>query len=825
MRILLKDFKGEILRKSARLLPENYAQTANNCKLFSGEIRSLRNSLRVNNPSKTGNKLSLYRWGAVPGEDANGIIEIIFETNPLKIKSTAHGRTTGQKVFVTGTGLSVVDDITHTITIVDADNFTLNGVDGTSLSTLVTDSMIDTEGTLLGAHNGESGTTWESQQYGGPTDSLAITINGISDAAYVTNSKEVNEYDTSAMPTSANYSAEADIYVRSKIGNIGVAVKHSTTSEEYYGLVTDGETWWLFKDGGYNQSDLLGTYSESLVINGIYTAKLEVVGDTITAYIDGVLRITAVDTTKTSVIGVPAIITAPYTNITGMPQSVITSPTTGMQISYFSASETLDLTNGTWVKENGYFFHWLTDVDVFRGPIAGDTTERSYITGDGVPKMTYSPIAVNGGGTDYPNNTYDLGVPAPTVALTATPGAGGGCASEDQTSTAYVYTYVSALGEEGPPSPPSSVVNFCPGQTIDLSGMQTGPAGSYNITLKRIYRTASGSSSYQLVAEIPVANTTYADIKADTALGENIPSVDWTPPPSDLFGVGMLPNGIGYGFSKSDVFFTPAFLPHAWPAGWTLTTDYPIVGGGAFDTNIVVVTQGTPYLITGSDPASMSMTKIDLDQSCVSKRGIVGLDSFGVVYPSPDGLVSVRPGGADIVTKNYLKRDEWQAYKPESIVAFAHEGQYVAFYNDGTTQGGFIFDPSEPESGFTHIDMFADGGFRDLLSDALYLLINNNVEKWEGGSSKLSYTWKSKEFRSAVPLNMGAARVFAKSYSNLTLKLYADGVLKHTQSVSNSNPFRLPAGYYGEKYEIELTGTDDIEEVIVGESVDDLKAA
>jgi len=822
MRIFLKDFKGEIPRKSARLLPENYAQTARNCKLFSGEIRSLRNSLRVNKPSKVGNKLSLHRWGAVAGGDASGAIEAIIQSNPVKLKSTAHGRTTGQQVFISGVGVSLLDNIVHTITYVDDDNFTLDGVDGSYIGFPVFDLMTDTNGVLLGAHNGESGTTWISRQ-GGATTSLAFNANRV----YVAGSIEVNEFDNSidAVPITADYTVSADIYVASKIGNIGVALRHSPTAESYYGLVTDGEAWFLYKDGGYNQSDLLGTYTESLTVGNLYSAEISVVGDVITCRINDVVRITATDTTKTSVVGHPAIITCAYPAIAGLAASVLGSATTGFHIETFNASEVIDLANGNWAKENGYFFHWLTDVDVFRGPIAGDVTERTYFTGDGVPKMTYSPIAVSGGGTDYPNNTYDLGVPAPTVALTATPGAGGGCASSDQTSTAYVYTNVSALGEEGPPSPLSSVVNFCLGQTIDLSGMQTGPAGSYNITLKRIYRTASGSSSYQLVDEIAVANTTYADTKADTALGENIPSTDWTPPPSDLFGIGMLPNGIGYGFSKSDVYFTPAFLPHAYPAGSVLTTDYPIVGGGAFDTNIVVVTEGTPYLITGSDPESMSMSKLDLDQSCVSKRGIVGLDSFGVVYPSPDGLVSIRPGSADVVTKNYLKRDEWQAYKPESIVAFGHEGQYIAFYDNGTTQGGFIFDPSEPESGFTHIDMFAAGGFRDLLSDELYLIINNNVEKWEGNSTKQTYTWKSKEFRSGVPLNMGAARVFAKSYSNLTLKLYADGVLKKTKAVLNSDPFRLPAGYLGEKYEIELTGTDDIEEVLVGESVDDLKAA
>jgi len=65
--------------------------------------------------------------------------------------------------------------------------------------------------------------------------------------------------------------------------------------------------------------------------------------------------------------------------------------------------------------ELDYWFHWLTDVDVVRGSIADDTTERTYFTGDGVPKYTYSPIAVQGGTTNYPFASFTLGVIKPDL--------------------------------------------------------------------------------------------------------------------------------------------------------------------------------------------------------------------------------------------------------------------------------------------------------------------------------------------------------------------------------------------------------------------------
>ena len=37
-----------------------------------------------------------------------------------------------------------------------------------------------------------------------------------------------------------------------------------------------------------------------------------------------------------------------------------------------------------------------------------------------------------------------------------------------------------------------------------------------------------------------------------------------------------------------------------------------------------------------------------------------------------------------------------------------------------------------------------------------------------------------------------AARVLADSYTNITINVYADNTLYHTQAVTNKQPFRLP---------------------------------
>ncbi|MEI6804400.1 MAG: hypothetical protein WCK83_14665 [Burkholderiales bacterium] len=61
----------------------------------------------------------------------------------------------------------------------------------------------------------------------------------------------------------------------------------------------------------------------------------------------------------------------------------------------------------------------------------------------------------------------------------------------------------------------------------------------------------------------------------------------------------------------------------------------------------------------------------------------------------------------------------------------------------------------------------------------------------------------------------------ADSYP-VTLKLYADAVLRHTQVVASDQPFRLPGGYYGADFQILVETTGAIQGVAVAHSMREL---
>ena len=503
------------------------------------------------------------------------------------------------------------------------------------------------------------------------------------------------------------------------------------------------------------------------------------------------------------------------------PLTVMTGMSSGAQSTIYRYGQDL-------YSDTQYWFDWNVDVDVVKGAIANDQTERTYFTHPTLgARITYNTLALTGGTTGYPRSSYPLGVPAPSNIISSTVQVVGDTTSSLETRV-YIYTYVTSLGEEGPPSAPSNLLDVrTVGSTTLLAGLGTTAPSGYTgyVTAKRIYRTLSGSLSteYQLVDEIPITQDTYSDTILGSQLSEVIPSITWAPPPSGCFGITQMANGVMLVFKGYDIYPSEAYIPYAYPANYSMAVDYPIVGAAAVGTSAVIVTAGHPYLLTGSDPSALSLVKLEAPQAGASKRSIAAVNG-GVMYASPDGLIFVSTTGqVQNVTEPLFSRDEWQALVPSSIHGYFHDGRYYGFYNSGAAQQGFVFDPAQGTGAFTFMDTYATAGYSDLLQDALYLKVGTNIVKWNSDTTRMSYTWRSAVFEMGSPMNPACAQVVAKAYP-ATFKLYADGVLKHTQTVTTSDPFWLPSGYRARYLEIEISGTAEVLAVHVASSPQELKS-
>lgn len=472
------------------------------------------------------------------------------------------------------------------------------------------------------------------------------------------------------------------------------------------------------------------------------------------------------------------------------------------------------------------------EIDIVRSPIAEDPHERIYVTGiggsSGYPRMTTGTIV---GNPTY----YRLGMPKPEdlTSVTLSPVNSANADDEVPQSVSYVFTYVSYYGEEGVncDAEGAQIVDRHTDQTVTLD-FPPVPSGDYLFEYKRVYRTDAGGS-YRFVQNVPIAQDTFTDTVSDLNLGEEIPTVKNDAPADDatadhkdgpLLGLVAMPNGILAGFSGQTVSFSEAFQPHAFPDEYKLTVKSDIVALSPLNTGLLVLTKGKPAIVQGLDPSSMSMMEIDSSLSCMSKRSVVDMGEF-TIYSSPDGLVMATDSGLKLITEQTFTRDQWQAFGPSSIKGYLWEGQYIGFYSHGGVSKGFIFDPRGGKNGYTDLDFYATAGYNDLEDDSLYLVVGGALVKFAEGSTPQSFVWRGKKFYTPRPINPAVAKVDCDGYSpNPTFKLYADGELKHTQTVTDSNTFRLPSGYKAHEFEIELAGSVSVNEVCVYESAEELGA-
>lgn len=123
-----------------------------------------------------------------------------------------------------------------------------------------------------------------------------------------------------------------------------------------------------------------------------------------------------------------------------------------------------------WNAGTAYWFNWTTDVDVVPGPFAGDANNRRYYTGaaDDVgsgarPKKTGSDIGTGAAGTLLPADWYWMGVQKPPKAPGVSESVAG---SGDEQERFYVYTHVTADGEESGPSAPATGLTTKDGSTV-----------------------------------------------------------------------------------------------------------------------------------------------------------------------------------------------------------------------------------------------------------------------------------------------------------------------------------------------------------------------
>jgi len=494
------------------------------------------------------------------------------------------------------------------------------------------------------------------------------------------------------------------------------------------------------------------------------------------------------------------------------------------------------------------WLHWTERVSIARAPIANNEYHRIVFTGTDVSRFTDENLAVQGGGTNYPEVSYTLGLPQPdkilecSVAMQPATGllqlswdiAG---TTDDQNggrqARMYTYTFVNENGDEGPPADPSNICFANDDDVVTLTNFAGVPTGAYNIAKVRIYRTVAANTtqySWLLVDELDMPVTSYDDTKTAASLNVMLTSTLYSPPPTDLQGVVALANGMLAGYVGNAVYFSEPYQSHAWPEDYVRYVDHDIIGLSSSGNMLYVLTKGWPYLAVGNHPTVISLNKLEKAPACVSAQSIVDIGN-GVLYAAENALVAIVGQTVKAISDGIIDWKFWRSLNPSSILGVYHNGCYFGFYSATEApdpqlplEGGFVFDPTAQELMF--LNLYTTAAYADAVTGKLYVVqqVNNANEIWvwdQDDTGKRPYIWRSKITESNLR-NLEAGRVSARDWPVL-VRVYADGTEVFSKSVTGPEPFRLPTGYQARNIEVQVEASVEVDSVLLADYVGELQ--
>ena len=408
---------------------------------------------------------------------------------------------------------------------------------------------------------------------------------------------------------------------------------------------------------------------------------------------------------------------------------------------------------------------------------------------------------------------------------------------------------------------------------IYRSATGTGGDGTWREVTR--FSTVAGSIlPIQVTYNTSTNQYTFVDDILDEDLGEVPDNFNWSCP-DNLEGLVSLKNGVFAGFVDNTVYLSVPYQGHAWPSEYAIPLDYSVVGLGCFGNTLVICTTNTTFLCTVSDPASTLLVPLHEASACVSKHSIVNLQE-SVIYATYYGLVQVTGNGVAKITHSIITEKEWRLFNPSTIKAATYQGKYLMFFDsDALAYSGCVIDFNELSAGVYGLSQKVSALRADDNSDTIFiqyihpiLLVPKIFSFASSNSLKRIYRWTSKKFlnnQGLFTLSGGKINFYKDNYEiknrtytfNVTnnafndvvvnlypingdassndyvlanlaqewcqLTFYVDDTIKKIIRVFKNFPFRLPAGFRGDSYYVDIVSTEPISRVQLASSFGELE--
>ena len=800
----IAEFKGTLPRVSPELLPGTAAQIARDVKLYSGDLIPIPEPVVYANAERTGVLRTLY---ALRDPDTDELKWLTW-ANEIDIVTPAADELDEQRFYFTGDGKPKVS--TYALATAGLPPYPATGGYyelGLPLPTTTTTATPTSFSTVTSASFARDG--------GGNVTLVTATSHNLKDGALITVS---------------GFSYRTGTYAR-------VATTITVTIANH-GLVTGTRIYIEFTTGGAT------TNSYTVTVTGTNTFT---VVDTVSGAITGDCRWDVRDLNIT-------------TTATVINSTTLTYFSPGAQVATTTSSDgKVDLSG--LIQSRNYLYTWYTPWD--EESVGSEPSTAIFIKEGQIVTVSGLPTAPPAGDNFIRGIRLYRTVASTSQTLDADyfrlatmwfPQAIASVARTGGVVTLKFAEQHKFIKDDRLKLAGCSVVGF------DIAGAVVASAPDrFTITYAQAgavtaTTVATGTVYYDIAENPPTDPARYwGDASYDftddfnyRSLLNILSSGDYDAPPEDLQGVTVIQNSIMAGFVGNDIYFTEPGRFHAWPVKYKLSLEYNIVGMVALGSDLLVMTGGFPYLISGSDPAVLSTTRYATNYPCLSKRSIVQSD-VGVLYATHEGLALASfAGGVQIVTAPAHSPDTWNAaLNPSTIVGAFYDSMYFGSHSTGSFFYRRSQDGQTPGDFVDHELTFTATWFNSL-TGALYYTTGNegDIVRWDDPTQpNADFAWKSKVFISQVPLNMGAARVVG-DYTGVavspiwdaydvdwedadadwfvtepvTFKLYANKSLVFTTTRGNSDVFRLPTGYKTDTYEVEVDGTVRVRAIHLGET-------
>jgi hypothetical protein len=395
--------------------------------------------------------------------------------------------------------------------------------------------------------------------------------------------------------------------------------------------------------------------------------------------------------------------------------------------------------------------------------------------------------------------------------------------------TAYVIRYINDVGKASPNSIVTTVMKKKATDKTILSGIPY--INDSTIDWIEVYRIVGAGQAVMYRYVTRVANVdspgtgaiSLEDWVTDLNLGEQIVSVE--NPPANMLGLVVMPNGIGVGFVGRTVYFSE--LPsigngiESWPILYAKPVQNPIKGLMVTGSEVMVLNEGVPKMITGSDPKYMRVIDLPSTQACIAYRGICKVANT-IMYPSGDGMANLTGANSSNGTKSFIQKQQWEALHPELMTASVFDDRLHVFLADKT----YLFEPVEGMKALTTSPVIASGCYTDLKDDTLYIIQGANIMAWNRDYlNPMLMTWRSKVFRYSRPVSWNCIKVIGQSYPTtnpVLFNCYANGVLVATTTALSDLGIRLPMMRKEREWMFEIVSYVEIHEFHVAQSTGEL---